>query len=72
MQLAPQVQGQVVQPQDADLVPEVDPIMEIPVSETSVDAMFKPPDMKDFTFPPTLSQHLQGKNYFGTNNAQTI
>ena len=61
MQLAPQVQGQVVKQQDVDLVPEVDPNMEIPLSETSVEAMFQPPDMKDFTLPQTLSETLQGK-----------
>ena len=61
MQLAPQVQGQIAHNPDVDLAPEVDPNMEIPLSETSVEAMFKPPDMKDFTLPPTLSQHLQGK-----------
>ena len=61
MQLAPQIQGQVVKAQDVELPQEVDPNMEIPISETSVEAMFQPPDMKDFTLPPTLSQHLQGK-----------
>ena len=61
MQLAPQIQGQVVKHQDVDLVPEVDPNMEIPLSETSVEAMFQPPDMKDFTLPKTLSETLQGK-----------
>ena len=61
IQLAPQVQGQIAHNPDVDLTPEVDPNMEIPLSETSVEAMFQPPDMKDFTLPPTLSQHLQGQ-----------
>ena len=61
MLLAPQVQAQIVKPQDVELPPEVDPNMEIPFIETSVEAMFRPPELKDFSVPKTLSQHLEGK-----------
>ena len=61
MQLAPQVQGQLVKPQDQEVAPEIDPNMEVPLHETSVEAMFRAPELKDFTLPPTLSQHLEGK-----------
>ena len=61
MQLAPQLQGQLVKPQDQEMAPEIDPNMEIPLHETSVEAMFRAPELKDFTLPPTLSQHLEGK-----------
>ena len=59
--LAPQLEGQLMQPQDMETAPEIDPNMEIPLHETSVDAMFRAPEMKDFSLPPTLSESLKGK-----------
>ena len=42
-------------------VPEVDPNMELPLHETSVEAMFRPPDEADFNLPPTLGEQVKGK-----------
>ena len=42
-------------------VPEVDPNMELPLHETSVEAMFRPPEITDFTLPPTLGEQVKGK-----------
>ena len=38
---------------------ELDPQLEIPFHETSVEAMFAPPDLKDFNVPPSLGQLSQ-------------
>ena len=57
-----------MQPQDMETAPEVDPNMEIPLHETSVDAMFRAPELKDFSLPPTLSESLKGKTIL----AQTL
>ena len=48
-------------PQGESEIPEIDPNMEIPFHETSVEAMFRPPDENDFILPPTLSEHVKGK-----------
>ena len=40
---------------------ELDPQLEIPFHETSVEAMFAPPDLKDFIIPPSLGQLSQNK-----------
>ena len=40
---------------------DLDPNLEIPFSETSVEAMFRPPQLKDFSLPPTLGEYVQGK-----------
>ena len=61
MHLAPHLEGQLMQPQEIESAPEVDPNMEIPLHETSVDAMFRAPELKDFSLPPTLSESLKGK-----------
>ena len=45
---------------DGDM-PEVDPNMELPLHETSVEAMFRPPELADFTLPPTLGEQVKGK-----------
>ena len=66
--LAPQLEGQLMQPQELESAPEVDPNMEIPLHETSVDAMFRAPELKDFSLPPTLSETLKGKTIL----AQTL
>ena len=49
--------------QISDLEPgvELDPNLEIPFSETSVQAMFRPPELTDFSLPPTLSEYAKGK-----------
>ena len=61
MHLAPQLEGQLMQPQEMETAPEVDPNMEIPLHETSLDAMFRAPEMKDFSLLPTLNESLKGK-----------
>ena len=33
---------------------DLDPNLEIPFLETSVESMFRPPELKDFSLPPTL------------------
>ena len=68
MHLAPQLEGQLMQPQEMETAPEIDLNMEIPLHETSVDAMFRAPEMKDFSLPPTLSESLKGKTIL----AQTL
>ena len=49
-----------MQPHEMETAPEVDSNMEIPLHETSVDAMFRAPEMKDFSLPPTLTDSLKG------------
>ena len=66
--LVPQLEGQLMQPHEMETAPEIDPNMEIPLHETSVDAMFRAPEMKDFSLPPTLSESLKGKTIL----AQTL
>ena len=68
MNLTPQLEGQLMQPQEMETTPEIDPNMEIPLHETSVDAMFRAPEMKDFSLPPTLSESLKEKTIL----AQTL
>ena len=53
---------------DLEAAPEMDPALEIPFHETSVEAMFTPPEMKDFTLPPTLQQYTKNQNFI----AQTM
>ena len=47
----------------SDLEPgvDLDSNLEIPFSETSVEAMFRPPELKDFSLPPTLGEYAKGK-----------
>ena len=40
---------------------DLDPNLEIPFSETSVEAMFRSPELKDFSSPPTLGEYVKGK-----------
>ena len=56
--------SQIPPPQISDLEPgaELDPNLEIPFSETSVEAMFRPPEIQDFALPPTLGEYVKGKN----------
>ena len=53
---------------DLEAAPEMDPALEIPFHETSVEAMFTPPDIKDFSLPPTLQQYTKNQNFI----AQTM
>ena len=46
---------------------ELDPQLEIPFSETSVEPMFAPPDLKDFSVPPSLGQLSQNKKIIAQN-----
>ena len=46
---------------------ELDPQLEIPFHETSVEAMFAPPDLKDFSGPPSLGQLSQNKKIIAQN-----
>ena len=46
---------------------ELDPQLEIPFHETSVAAMFAPPDLKDFSVPPSLGQLSQNKKIIAQN-----
>ena len=39
---------------------DLDPNLEIPFSETSVEAMFRPPELKDFFLPPFLGEYVKG------------
>ena len=48
-------------PQGENETPQIDPNMELPLHETSVEAMFRPPDENDFILPPTLSEYVKGK-----------
>ena len=56
--------SQIPPSQISDLEPgaELDPNLEIPFSETSVEAMFRPPEIQDFALPPTLGEYVKGKN----------
>ena len=69
LSLATQNQGILRRPQgDVEEIPHIDPNMDIPLHETSVEALFRSLDIQDFTLPQTLSQQLQGK----TIMAQTM
>ena len=52
LHLAPQFEGQLMKPLEMEAALEIDPNMEIPLHETSVDAMFRAPEMKDFFSTP--------------------
>ena len=54
--------------QDIEPTHDLDPELEIPFHETSVEAMFTPPDIKDFSLPPTLQQYTKNQNFI----AQTM
>ena len=41
----------------------MDPDLEVPFHDTSVDAMFVPPELTDFTLPPTLEQYAKGQKF---------
>ena len=46
---------------------ELDNQLEIPFHETSVEAMFAPSDLKDFSVPPSLGQLSQNKKIIAQN-----
>ena len=68
MQYPPvQATGQVSAPALVEEEPEIDPNMDIPLHETSVEALFRPPEMSDFELPPALSEHVRGKGMLAKN-----
>ena len=48
--------------QDIQPTQELDPNIEIPLHDTSVEAMFRPPEMADFILPPTLKEYTKNKH----------
>ena len=61
-------------PHISDLEPgvDLDPNLEIPFSETSVEAMFRPPEMQDFSLPPTLGEYVKGKDLVSKNMPRQV
>ena len=61
-------------PYISDLEPgvDLDPNLEIPFSETSVEAMFRPPELQDFSLPPTLGEYVKGKDLVSKNMPRQV
>ena len=46
---------------DSEVVPQIDPNLDVPLHEAQVEALFRAPDMADFVLPPALSEHTKGR-----------